>query len=148
MKCYPAIYESIVESFAKPIAQYLHSVVRAHTGDLLTSVTNQNGQLRVNLNNDTFVINNFDPHETVKGNYTGQVQSLRSYLIQNPNAQLNRQLIEDQLQQYASFDRNLRHNASCGTGTRGRIQELISGLRLMDAPAVGGQLDCGGNVVE
>lgn len=153
--CYPAIYEGIVESFAKPIAQYLHSVVRAHTADSWKSIQRRNDQLVVRFNND-FTINNFDQYETV-GWRRGE--SLRSYLLSKVPAQdqtfasnqlddTERQVIESTLQQYASFDKNLRHKASCEIGTKGRIQELISGLRLMDAPAVGGQLDCGGNVVE
>jgi hypothetical protein len=143
---YPSIQGGVIESFAKPIAQYLHSVVRAHTGDSLTSVAHNNGQLQVYLNNGAFVIHDFDPHETVKGNYTGQVQSLRSYLIQNQNYQQERAFVQDQLQQYASLDRTLRHRASCMAGTIGRVQELISELKLRDAPAIGGQLDCEGNV--
>jgi len=146
------LIQSVIESFAKPIAQYLHDVIRAHTGDRWDSIRHRNGQLEVTLNLETFTINNFDQYETV-GWKNGQ--SLRSYLLSKVPAEgqtfasnqlddVERQTIESTLQRYASFERGFENRISCTHGTMGRVQELISDLLNRAAP--GGQLNCQGDI--
>jgi len=147
------LIQSVIESFAKPIAQYLHSVVRAHTGDRWSSIRNNNSALEVRLNNNNFVIANFDIHETEKWKND---QSLRSYLLskvpghnQTFNAYTleddERQVIESTLQKYASFERGFENRISCEHGTMGRVLELISDL-LNKAAAIGGKINCQGDI--